>query len=301
MQNNSTPQAKFLRNLSPDVKASLTIREDGPGLRHLIGHISIIVLLGGGIAARINIWPLLLLPYGILVTFLFTLSHECTHRTPFLMRWINEVVGHAIAPILALPFVWFRHFHAAHHRFTNDPEKDPELIAGGRPKSWKEFIRYLTGWGYWCGQARVLWTNAFCEINASYIPRGRHTSIRREALAILLFYTIVGFSIPWPLLLRMWIIPVVIGQPFLRVYLLAEHGMCPQVTSMFENTRTTYTSWIIRAMAWNMPYHAEHHFMPSVPFHKLPALNCLVAGRLRSTSNGYVGFLRQYINSLSNR
>ena len=61
-----------------------------------------------------------------------------------------------------------------------------------------------------------------------------------------------------------------LGQPFLRAYLLAEHARCPHVANMLENTRTTFTTALVRLIAWNMPFHAEHHAYPAVPFHKLP-------------------------------
>ena len=72
-------------------------------------------------------------------------------------------------------------------------------------------------------------------------------------------------------LLWVWIIPALLGQPFLRLYLLAEHGCCAFVANMFENSRTTFTGPLVRFLAWNMPYHAEHHAFPTVPFYRLPA------------------------------
>ncbi len=30
---------------------------------------------------------------------------------------------------------------------------------------------------------------------------------------------------------------------------------------------------LIKLLMWNMPYHAEHHAYPSVPFHALPSLH----------------------------
>jgi fatty acid desaturase len=39
-----------------------------------------------------------------------------------------------------------------------------------------------------------------------------------------------------------------------------------------EKTRSMQTSNLLRSIMWNMPYHAEHHAYPAVPFHALPAL-----------------------------
>ena len=91
-----------------------------------------------------------------------------------------------------------------------------------------------------------------------------------------------------------WMLPLALGQPFLRAYLLAEHGLCPPVANMFENTRTTITTRLVRFLAWNMPYHAEHHAFPTVPFHQLPALHELTKQHLRTTSDGYAAFHAEY-------
>jgi len=99
-----------------------------------------------------------------------------------------------------------------------------------------------------------------------------------------------------PLILWAWIVPVLIGQPALRLYLLAEHGDCPRVADMFENTRTTFTNRIVRFVAWNMPYHAEHHVFPAVPFHKLPALHVRMREHLKVTADGYAAFTRDYLD-----
>ena len=92
--------------------------------------------------------------------------------------------------------------------------------------------------------------------------------------------------------------PVLFGQPFLRAYLLAEHARCPHVANMLENTRTTFTTALVRFVAWNMPYHAEHHAYPAVPFHKLPRFHQIVRAHLRSTERGYVRFHRRFAGDL---
>jgi fatty acid desaturase len=100
-------------------------------------------------------------------------------------------------------------------------------------------------------------------------------------------------------LLWIWVVPVLLGQPFLRAYLLAEHARCPQVANMLENTRTTFTNAVVRFFAWNMPFHAEHHALPTVPFHKLPRFHQIVREHLKTTERGYGRFHRNFIRDLS--
>ena len=48
---------------------------------------------------------------------------------------------------------------------------------------------------------------------------------------------------------------------------------------------------------WNMPYHAEHHLYPSIPFHRLGDAHTALRARLGFLQRGYVrwhwGLLRQ--------
>jgi len=111
-------------------------------------------------------------------------------------------------------------------------------------------------------------------------------------VALVLISLILGFI---NLLFYCWWLPLILGQPFLRLYLMAEHGRCPLVSNMFLNTRTVFTNRVIRALAWNMPFHAEHHAYPSVPFHRLPQLHLLVKQKLQVTSDGYTGFHRETV------
>jgi fatty acid desaturase len=97
------------------------------------------------------------------------------------------------------------------------------------------------------------------------------------------------------ILLWLWLLPLLVGGPFLRAYLLAEHARCPHVANMLENTRTTFTNRLVRFLAWNMPYHAEHHAYPAAPFHQLPALHRLIRDHLRATERGYLRFNRKYL------
>lgn len=284
----------------PDAtRARLVARSDAAGLCHLAAHFGTLGLSTAGIAAQVPLWPLLIPVQGILLNFLFTLSHECTHQTPFRSRWINEAVGQLVALLIVLPFTWFRYFHLAHHRYTNDPGRDPELADRPRPENRAELIIYLTGWRYWAGMLRTLAGTACGRSAADYLPAGRHRRMRREARILICLY-VLALSTLWysPLLIWAWGLPLLVGQPFLRLYLLAEHGLCPPVASMLENSRTTFTNRLVRALAWNMPYHAEHHAFPNVPFHRLPELHRWTRAHLKSTSPGYVRFSREYLKAL---
>lgn len=286
----------FLHALPTATKARLTAKSDSAGLWHLAGHLAAIAICGGLIAAHVPGWPLLLPLQGVLIIFLFTLEHEATHKTPFASEWLNEAVGHLCGFVLLLPFQWFRYFHLAHHRWTNIAGKDPEL-AGAKPATRAAWAWHVSGLPYWIAEARLLLDLARGRAGADYLPGPALPRIIVEARWMLAGYALVGVSLLWsPLLLWVWLVPVLLGQPALRLYLLAEHGDCPQVANMFENTRTTFTTAAVRFLAWNMPYHVEHHVYPAVPFHQLPQLHQLMRDELRVTADGYAAFTKAYLS-----
>ena len=295
----ATPRhAAFLAALPAAEKARLRERSDAAGLRHLALHAGAILALGAAIALRVPLWPLLLPVQGVAIAFLFTLQHECTHRTPFASAALNEWVGRIAGLLILQPFAWFRHFHLAHHRHTNDPERDPEL-EGGKPATRAAYALHVSGWPYWRAHAANLRRCAFGSPRGDHLPERAMPRVRAEARAMLAVYALAAASLALtPLLLWTWILPVVLGMPALRLYVLAEHGRCAFVADMFENTRTTLTNRLLRGLAWNMPYHAEHHAFPDVPFHRLPELHALARPHLGVVERGYARFHRRYASGL---
>lgn len=275
--------------------AELSAPSTTAGLLHLAGHLGLIFLCGTLIWLKVPGWWLLLPVQGILLVFLFTLEHEATHQTPFASVRLNEIVGHICGLVLILPFLWFRYFHLAHHRWTNIAGKDPELSTAKPDTVWS-WIWHVSGLPYWYAACRLIAALASGKAEDGYLPRGARHRIIREARIMLLAYAVIAASLLWTsAIFWLWLVPVLLGQPFLRLYLLAEHGDCPHVANMFQNTRTTFTNRIIRFLAWNMPYHVEHHVSPAIPFHRLPELHRMMQSQLKVTANGYAAFTREFL------
>ncbi len=277
-----------LRALPADLRRDLTTRSDRAGLLHLAGHGGAIAVTSALVLAGVPGWPLLLPVQGVLLVFLFTLLHETVHETPFASLRLNRIVGAVAGFVVVVPPLWFRYFHLAHHRHTHDPARDPEL-AGTRPMTKARYLWHLTGLPTWAANLRTLVANAWRVPGDAWIPGPARRRVTVEARGYLLAYAAL-LTVALGPALWLWVVPVLLGQPFLRAYLLAEHTRCPHVADMLENTRTTLTGRLVRFVAWNMPYHAEHHVWPTVPFHRLPALHALLRDRLRVTAPGYRAF-----------
>ena len=276
--------------LPPEVIQALTRRSDARGLMQLGAHLVVLVLTG--IALRESYGSLLVLLtlplYGAVLIFLFAPLHETIHFTVFKTRALNNLVAAPIGFLLLLPFQYFRVFHIVHHRHTQNPELDPELLDMKPLRT--NYAWYLSGLPTWWQSLQTIWVHATQGVNEPYIEARHHAVIVTEARAHLAGYALlllisVVFSNAF--LWWYWILPALVGQPLLRLFLLAEHSGCDFGANMLENSRTTYTVPWLNFLAWNMPYHAEHHYLASVPFHALPALHAYTGQRVKFKGDGY--------------
>jgi fatty acid desaturase len=292
---------ELIRSLSAQQRRALTQKSNVAGFKALFIHCGAIGVITWLIVERVYLWQLLLPIQGVLLVFLFTLMHESIHRTAFASKAINDVVASCCALILGLPATWFREFHMAHHRHTQDKEKDPELLSA-KPETPQQYFWHLTGIPIWYSHIKTMLRNAMGKCDDAYVSVSRHKAVSKEARWMLLAYVALAMLSLWfgsSLLLYIWLIPAMLGQPFLRLYLLAEHGRCAFVSNAFENTRTTFTNKLVRQLAWNMPYHAEHHAYPMVPFFRLGDFHELVKDHLSVTERGYARFNKQYLADIA--
>ena len=276
--------------LPSDVLARLTQRSNARGLIQLAAHLLALLLAGIGIHLSEGLMAIpALLIYGCLLTFLFAPLHESIHFTAFKSSWLNNAVAAVSGFLLLLPYKHFRAYHYAHHRHTQDPEKDPELLY--RKKLSKANYAYqVSGLNYWVSSLKSLYQHVSGDISEPFIDASKHKSIVDEARIHLVIY---GFLLLLSLMLSStflwwyWILPALLTQPALRFFLLAEHSGCDLSGNMLENSRTTYSSPAMNFLSWNMCYHAEHHFLASVPFHALPALHAYTGQQVKHRADGY--------------
>jgi fatty acid desaturase len=290
------------RALTPAQLKELSVRANLPGLIRSICHYAAIALVGTAIwlaATRFGLLsavPLIALQ-GFLVAFLFMAVHEAAHKTVFKARAANEILGHLSSLMIMLPYEYYALFHWDHHRFTQDPERDPELASATIPTSDTRLAIAYSGIVQLIRRIRLLFRHAITgQVVAPWVPESKRALVVGEARAYVLVYVVVliaslALSSTW--LLWTWLLPLFVGQLFLRPYLYAEHTGCEHTRSAYENTRTTYTGALMRWFTWNMPYHVEHHAYPSVPFHALPKLNDVIADRIAYRGEGYMTVTRE--------
>ena len=287
-------------SLPEDKRRALTKKSNIRGLCRFVVYLFMLAVITAYILFEYPGYQLAMIIQGITIAFLFTLLHETIHNTVFRAVWLNTAVAYFCGFLVFLGPVSFRFFHFAHHRYTHQRGKDPELITP-KPQKKGAFLIYITGIPETYYRLKGLWDSAFTRKDILCVPDDARARVRLEARVFCLGYGLLGiFSVAYEnsLLLWIWIVPVLLGNPFLRVYLLAEHTGCPHSLNMLENTRTIYTHSIVRFIAWNMPYHTEHHVHPGIPFHQLPVFNEILKDHLVNTHRGHGSFSKRYFESL---
>ena len=239
---------------------------------------------------------------GAVLAALFAPVHETMHLTAFQSRRANAVVGWLAACPSLLNFHFYTVFHLAHHRHTQDPALDPELTPPP-PSSLDGYWLRICGLPYWRMRFIVLWDGLRGDLSAyPYItPRAAPrvvASLRWMAAFIIGSVALSIVLVGWWAPLVFWLIPQLLGQPVLRLYLLTEHTDCTMDANGLTNTRTTLTNGLVRLVMWNMSFHAEHHLYPSIPFHRLPDAHQAIRQRLGVIQHGYARWHRAFIGSL---
>ncbi len=282
----------------------LVAKRNGPGAARLAAHL---VLIGTGMAAiaatRGSWWILAAwVPTGVVIAHLFALQHEAAHNTAFASRALNRICSAGAGAVLGIAPGFFRLEHLAHHASTQDPDLDPELLAV--PRSVGGWLWQLGTVPFWAYQARTLAAHATGHLlpgEERWIPAARRRGVTSEARLVIAGWAVVlavPLALGWTDLIVLWVVPRLVGEPVMRVARLAEHAGRPLTRDITVNTRTLDVWWPLRILAWNMPFHAEHHAMPSVPFHALPELRRLLRGRLAGPSGGYLAAQRELLGAI---
>ena len=298
----SGPKSQDRRPLSPTLLRELSARSNFQGLVRMVSHCGVIAVLGTlvwMVSSRYGIgWALpLIAVQGYFVAFLFMAVHETAHKTAFQSRALNLAAGHLSSFAIALPYEYYCLFHWDHHRHTQDPDRDPELLVGPVPASDAHLALAYSGLLQVAIRVRLMFRHALTgNVSVPWVPEHKRGIVVTEARAYVAAYALLllaSLALHSAILLWIWIVPLLFGQMILRPYLYAEHTGCERTRSAFQNTRTTITARFVKWFAWNMPYHVEHHAYPSVPFHALPKLNRIVADEIVFLGHGYRAVTRE--------
>jgi fatty acid desaturase len=296
-------------------------RSNGKGVKRLVVHLSIMICSGIGYGLLILRTPTgarwssclagipLMVLLGVSFATMFACMHECLHRTAFRSVVLNDSVAWFAGLLSFYNSALFRYSHGWHHRFTQVPGLDPELEAP-KPSSMREYWMEISGVEWWSSKMREQRHVLLGDLSKyPYVPLRARNNVIRSGRAQLFVYLLLMIGsvllmaariLSLPVFVMFWLLPLIVGQPFLRVILLADHTACTLDTNALTNTRTTYTLTLIRVLMWEMPFHAEHHRYPGIPFHALARVHDRLKPYLGHVmSAGFIGAHRVIVSRFS--
>lgn len=266
---------------------ALSVRSD---LRGAVQTGSFLLALAATTTLSLVLWRVslpaalgVLLVHGVLLNCLYAGQHELSHWTVFRTKWLNDRFGELFGFLTLNPFHTDRWAHFAHHRATQDLERDSELI-GMKPFTRSLYILNLIGLDFWRRRIRtILRTAAGLGLEADYwlSATERRFVVLEARGTVLAWAAIAGASLAlhsWAAAIW-WIGPLLLTKGVHQLQNTGEHTGMPHDPDIFINTRTlTGPPWM-RWLMWNMSFHTAHHAFPGAPFHALPKLHAeIVAG-----------------------
>ena len=201
---------------------------------------------------------------------IYTPLHDAVHGAVTGMslerRWINEWTGYIAAHFLGISFTAHRRSHLKHHRSTNHPVEDPDIVLSAA-SAFQLVLAWLKG-------VPKEWLFALSFEHFTDAEKG---SVRREYAAIILTrLLLLVLCADLGTTLATLLCGQLIGNAVL-VTLFAWSVHHPHTEQERMKTTTVYQarSGLDTAMTliWGYQnYHAIHHLYPKVPFFRYRAL-----------------------------
>ncbi|WP_172293847.1 fatty acid desaturase [Pseudoruegeria sp. HB172150] len=298
-------QMRFSRRnlIAPARLRSLMQRSDVRGAVQLGSHL---LALGVSGSALWVLWGTLwavpvFMVHGVLLNFLYAGQHELSHGTVFRTKWPNMVFGRLFGFLLLYPrdFDWIQ--HSAHHQWTQNWEKDGELVR--EPYTLGSYLLWMSGITYWHSRVARLLRFSRGIVLEPYVRPEQHALVIREArwhmagYAAVLVVSVAAQN--WAAVI-LWLAPMLVMKPVHQLQNTIEHLGLSHEDDIFRNTRSTRTNAAMRWLCWQMPYHTAHHAFPSVPFWRLRDLDAELKGNgAEPYAMGWIEFQVEVIRKLA--
>ncbi len=261
----------------------------------LVAFVANLALFVGG---WMPLWAAIAL-YGVLTYMSYTPLHEAAHGNIHggndEKQWLNDLCGYLVAPIIMVPFSTHKIEHFTHHRYTNQPDKDPDYVVRGMGDGLIGFVVHAL---------KFLWTQntfLFREYWATATRREK-TIYWMEVLFALgwraAFLALVAREGDWALLL----IGYLIGA-FFTAYWFAYRPHHPyEESARYRTTSSLIMPTWMKPLEWfwlGQNLHSIHHLFPRVPFYRYHAVHRRIEPILRAHGTPVIGiFSREKVAAL---
>lgn len=260
----------------------------------LLAFIANLALFAAGV---VPLWAAIPI-YAALTYLSYTPLHEAAHGnihgSDDRRQWINDLCGYLVAPLIWVPYSTHKVEHFTHHRYTNQPDKDPDFVVSGMSGGLLAFIT--------CG-FRFLWAqNSF--LFRDYWARAprRERAIYCAEVALAIAWRI-GFLMLMPA--ASTVLLLVFGYlagAFFTAYWFAYRPHHPYAdATRYRNTNSLIMPAWMKPLEWfwlGQNLHSVHHLFPRVPFYRYHAVHRRIEPILRAHGTPILGiFDRQEVPS----
>jgi len=216
-------------------------------------------------------------------------AHGNIHGSHDRLQWLNNLCGYLMAPLIMVPFSTHKVEHFTHHRYTNQPDKDPDYVVSGMRGGLLAFLV--------CG-FRFLWiqnTFLFRSHWATAPWREKAVYIAEVLLAIgwrVAFVTLIAREHAWALLVLGYL-----AGAFFTAYWFAYRPHHPYADSArYRNTNSLIMPKWMKPLEWfwlGQNLHSVHHLFPRVPFYRYHALHRQIEPAMRAHGTPMIGILNR--------
>ena len=291
--------------VEPKELKALNTKSDLRGGLQMASHLSVIAGFGYLHFLAMGTWWVLATGFclGVTINFLYAAQHELSHWTVFKTKYLNEFFGRLVGFAMLFPRDYDQVMHFAHHRWTQDWERDGELTR--EPYNLARFLQWMSGTTYWYNRVTGMIRRARGIIIEPYIGTAHQKKVINESRWHLLGYAVIAaisvYFASWAAV-TFWLVPMLLTKPVHQLQNTIEHLGLTHNTDILQNTRSTRTNFIMRWLCWQMPYHTAHHSYPSVPFWQLRRLNNLIEAKAGPVHRmGWIEFQIEAIKCLSSK
>lgn len=271
-----------------------------------LGRLSILILayMAGLFAIQfdsIYTWGLAEILLGILLAGLFSVMHYCSHATLLPNKHLNRILGTLFSVPILMNFSLYKFFHLVHHQRTSQPgDTEPK----GEIDSFWGYLLAFSNWDFIYGFFRLSIASFFNYCPFFIRNKKQLNQVKLDTVLLLgwlIFIVSLTFYYPKFILLGYWL-PLQIGLSFNFYTSFAEHYECDLSKNKLSNTRTVYlNNPFLKYFLFNSNYHAEHHFLPSVPPWNLPKVNFYIKESLQHTGKSYYQIHKEQLKKIFDR
>lgn len=226
---------------------------------------------------------------SVLTYIAYTPLHEAAHGNIHgqndKLKWLNDLCGHLVAMIFAIPYASHRIEHFTHHRYTNQPDKDPDYVASGMSNGATAVI--TTGF-------KFLWVQ-----NSFFMKHGWAAANNKErAVYCLEIFASIGWRAAYiamvnqPLAFFVVIFGYLAGGLFTAYWFAYRPHHPYETTERYRNTNSLIMPTWMKPLEWlwlGQNLHSIHHLFPRVPFYQYHALHREIEPILHAQETPIIG------------